>query len=69
MMFSQTLGGALFVAVAQNIFLNDLTLGIQKLIPGFSVKVLYQSTGATSVRQMLGESNPLLPKVLEAYSA
>lgn len=68
-MFAQTLGGALFVAVGQNIFLNDLTKRMAEILPGFSVKMLYQSTGATSIRDVLGVNNPILPKVLSAYSS
>lgn len=66
-MFSQTLGGSLFVAVAQNVFLTKLSAAVQAVIPGFSVSALYQSGGATSVYSLL--SGDLLYRVLDIYSA
>lgn len=66
-MFCQTLGGSLFLAVGQNIFLAKLGSDISKIIPGFDVKALYTCGGATNVAKLL--SGELLIKVLDAYSS
>lgn len=47
MTLSQMLGGAVFVAVAQNVFQNDLVNGIVAAIPGFDSSQLLNE-GATS---------------------
>lgn len=48
-MFWQTLGGAVFIAVAQNVFLNKLSANVSEFIPGFDVKLLF-TTGESLER-------------------
>ncbi|KAK9445110.1 MFS transporter [Metarhizium brunneum] len=64
--FSQTLGGALFICVAQNVFQNKLVSNvadahIQGLDPASVVSV-----GATQIQNMIPKE--FLPVVLEAYN-
>ncbi|KHN94876.1 MFS transporter [Metarhizium album ARSEF 1941] len=64
--FSQTLGGALFICVAQNVFQNKLVSNVagahvQGLDPARVVSV-----GATQIQSMIPKE--LLPVVLEAYN-
>lgn len=42
-MFSQILGGALFIAVGENIFLNELVKNVQAFLPGFDVAGVLES--------------------------
>ncbi|RFU27366.1 hypothetical protein B7463_g8969, partial [Scytalidium lignicola] len=47
--FSQVLGGALFVSVAQNVFQNKLISGLQSSIPSLDPNLVLQA-GATSLK-------------------
>lgn len=55
--FVQTLGGALFISIAQNIFTNKLVDGLAaaapSLDPGFVLRV-----GATSIKKAIEDINP-----------
>ena len=52
MMFSQTLGGAIFISVAQNVFTNKLLSNLREVLPNFdSEKVL--ATGATLIKDVI----------------
>ncbi|KAH8688640.1 MFS transporter [Talaromyces proteolyticus] len=63
--FMQTLGGALFISVAQNIFHNKLLVLLAREAPDVDVgKVV--SAGATGLRAVVDED--ALPAVLDAYS-
>jgi len=64
MFFSQQLGGAIFVSVGQNVFINTL---VKKLsgIPGLDTEVIL-STGATDLRKMVPEE--YLATVLSFYN-
>lgn len=64
-MFSQTLGGAVFVSVAQNVFQNQLLHNIQMYAPGADAARLV-SAGATMLRSVA--HGPLLHQVLIAYN-
>ena len=64
MMFSQTLGGAVFVSVGNNIFDTRFAHNLVK-IPGIDVGSV-ATTGATDLRNMVPAS--LLPQVLVAYN-
>jgi hypothetical protein len=67
MMFSQTLGGALFIAVAQNVFENQLISNIAaSQIPGLDPQEVV-NTGATEIQSVIAPN--LLPAVLKAYNA
>lgn len=64
-MFSQTLGGALFVSVAQNVFTNSLLKNLKSIVPDLSpAEVL--SAGATTLAQVIPKE--YLAGVREAYN-
>lgn len=63
--FSQTLGGAVFVSVGQNVFQNRLVHNLLKDAPGVDVPRIIQA-GATMVRKIVDEKD--LHSVLTAYS-
>lgn len=64
--FSQTLGGALFIAVAQNVFQNQLVSNIAAAnIQGLN-PALVLATGATELKNVFPEK--VLPVVLTAYN-
>ncbi|MCJ1414988.1 hypothetical protein MMC32_001318 [Xylographa parallela] len=65
-LFSQTLGGAIFVSVAQNIFTNKLLSGIITTVPSIDPAFVL-ATGATSLRTAVSSMD--LPGVLLAYNA
>ncbi|KAE9372777.1 MFS general substrate transporter [Stipitochalara longipes BDJ] len=64
-MFSQTLGGALFVSVTQNIFSNLLTQNLMRVAPNVSPSLVV-STGATDLKKVIAKE--FLPGVLDAYN-
>lgn len=64
-MFAQTLGGSVFVSVAQNIFQNELLHNLQRYAPGADI-VKIAGAGATMVRSVV--SGPLLQEVMVAYN-
>ncbi|KAJ7124622.1 major facilitator superfamily transporter [Mycena crocata] len=63
-LFSQTLGGAVFISIAQNVFANKLVSGLAG-VPGVS-PALVLSAGATSLKNAIPEAQ--LPAVLVAYN-
>lgn len=67
-MFFQTLGGALFIAVGQSVFQNGLITGIGKFTQGVPPAAIVGS-GATNMRKVLGELHMLdqLQGVIKAY--
>jgi len=66
--FFQTLGGALFIAVAQTLFQNGLLSGIEKYSPSLPSQ-LFLKSGATQIREILRElgQEDQLENVLRAY--
>jgi EmrB/QacA subfamily drug resistance transporter len=62
--FFQTLGGAVFVSVGQNVFLNKFLTQLGDL-PGVNPNIVI-STGATALKDHVPRE--LLPRVLEAYN-
>ncbi|MCJ1396364.1 MFS sugar transporter [Xylographa bjoerkii] len=64
-LFSQTLGGAIFVSVAQSIFTNKLLSGIIATVPSVD-PALVLATGATSLQSAVSPKD--LPGVLLAYN-
>jgi hypothetical protein len=67
--FFNSLGGALAISIAQNIFVNSLTDNIPVYAPGVDPKIVI-GAGATHVREVLakiGWSN-MLDGVLRAYT-
>ena len=65
MMFGQSLGGSVFVCVAQNVFIQKLVTNLSKVLPSASAEVL-AGVGATDLRQFVPED--LLPTVLVQYN-
>ncbi|KAJ5674172.1 major facilitator superfamily domain-containing protein [Penicillium macrosclerotiorum] len=67
-MFFQTLGGALFIAVGQSVFQNGLIDGIVKYAPEVSPNVIV-GAGATEMRHVLSQTGQLdqLGNVIKAY--
>jgi hypothetical protein len=68
--FFQTLGGALFVAVAQTVFQNGVIRAAKELIPDLD-PLLLLATGATELRDVLTKigRQDELPHVLQVYMA
>lgn len=66
MVFMQTLGGALFVSIAQNVFANKLVQYVEKFAPGFGNPEDILLLGATSVQKTIDPS--VLPGVTQAYN-
>ena len=69
-MFFQTLGGTLFIAIAQTVFQNGLIRGVREFVPGLNPYVLL-SVGATEIRDALASMGMLdqLDGALKAYMA
>lgn len=65
MMFAQTLGGTLFISVAQNIFSNLLIQDLRRAAPNV-VPSIVTMTGATDLRNVIDKK--FLPGVLIAYN-
>lgn len=63
--FMQTLGGALFISVAQNIFTNRLVANLLVKLPTLDPSIVLK-TGATSLKHAVNAD--LLPDVLVAYN-
>ncbi|KAI9717527.1 MAG: hypothetical protein M1812_004668 [Candelaria pacifica] len=63
--FVQTLGGALFIAVAQNVFTTRLLSGLQSAVPDLDPTIVL-STGATNLKTVI--ESKFLPGVLFAYN-
>jgi len=66
MVFMQTLGGALFVSIAQNVFANKLVQYVREYAPGFGDAEHILLLGATSVQKTVDPS--VLPGVTQAYN-
>lgn len=65
-MFAQTLGGALFIAVAENVFENKLVSNVVAAnLPGLSAATVL-NTGATEIQKVI--PTQFLPTVLNAYN-
>ncbi|GAB7357623.1 hypothetical protein MBLNU459_g0122t2 [Dothideomycetes sp. NU459] len=64
-MFSQTLGGALFISVAQNVFTNKLLKNLAQLVPDLNPAIVL-ATGATDLKNVVDPKD--LTGVLTAYN-
>ncbi|KAF1364938.1 MFS transporter [Lizonia empirigonia] len=64
-LFFNSLGGALSISIAQNIFVNTLAKEIPKYVPDFDPQIVAQA-GATNLRQVVPPE--LLPGVLHGYN-
>ncbi len=65
MFFVQLLGGALFIAVAQNVWTTRLVEGLQSAVPDLNPMIVL-STGATNLKTVIDPK--FLPGVLFAYN-
>ncbi|KAF2832023.1 MFS general substrate transporter [Ophiobolus disseminans] len=65
MMFSQTLGGALFISVGQNVFTNQLLKNLRAVVPDLDSGLVLR-TGATELKNAIPEQ--FLSGVLSAYN-
>ncbi|KAK2735067.1 hypothetical protein FQN57_001347 [Myotisia sp. PD_48] len=65
-LFGQQIGGAIFIAVAQNIFTNKLSAGIAD-IPGIDGTTNLVDIGATAIRTMVKDPETL-SRVLQVYN-
>jgi hypothetical protein len=65
MMFSQTLGGALFISVGQNVFTNQLIKNLSAAVPDLNPAIVLQ-TGATELKNAVPAQ--YLAGVLTAYN-
>ncbi|KAG9681907.1 MFS transporter, partial [Aureobasidium melanogenum] len=64
-MFFQTLGGALFISVGQNVFTNKLVSGLKAAVPDLDPAIVLQ-TGATNLKNAI--SAQYRDGVLHAYN-
>ena len=64
-MFSQTLGGAVFISVAQNVFTNRLLTNLKQVVPDLS-PALVLKVGATSLKTAIPKQ--FLGGVQQAYN-
>jgi hypothetical protein len=66
--FFQSLGGSIFISVAQSVFQNGLTTGIDKYTTGINPQ-LFLHSGATLIRPILTEIHreDALEGILQAY--
>lgn len=65
MMFSQTLGGALFISVGQNVFTNQLIKNLNAVVPDLDSSLVL-TVGATELKNAIEAR--FLPGVLTAYN-
>ncbi|KAK4997883.1 MFS sugar transporter [Elasticomyces elasticus] len=65
MMFSQTLGGALFISIGQNVFTNKLLTNLRMVVPDLDPAIVL-ATGATSLQHVIKPQ--FLSGVLSAYN-
>jgi hypothetical protein len=63
--FLQTLGGALFVSIGENVFTNKLSQGLAKYAPEIDPAIVL-STGATSIQSTIAKAD--LKGVTLAYN-
>lgn len=64
-MFFQTLGGALFISVGQNVFTNQLTKNLATVVPDLDPGIV-RSTGATDLKHVIEQK--FISGVLVAYN-
>jgi hypothetical protein len=64
-MFMQTLGGALFISISQNVFANKLVSGLVAKVPGVSPDLVV-NVGATTLRNAVDPQ--YLSAVLDVYN-
>lgn len=65
-LFSQTLGGALLISVASNVFTNRLVSNLYQIVPNLNPLEIV-SVGATNIRNVVPQAS--LAEVLKAYNS
>ncbi|KAK3196968.1 hypothetical protein GRF29_1536g165079 [Pseudopithomyces chartarum] len=65
-MFSQTLGGALFISVGQNVFTNSLLTNLKAVVPDLNPAIVL-AVGATEIKNQIEER--FIDGVLVAYNS
>lgn len=65
MMFTQTLGGALFISVGQNVFTNQLIKNLGTVVPDLDPKIVL-AVGATELKNAIEKR--FLAGVIQAYN-
>lgn len=63
--FAQTMGGAIFISVGQNVLTSNLVKGITQIVTDIDPQSIV-NTGATDLRELVPAE--LLPDVLEVYN-
>ncbi|EEB94659.1 hypothetical protein MPER_06491 [Moniliophthora perniciosa FA553] len=63
--FMQTISGAIFISIAQNVFSNKLASGIAEHVPGLNPEVIL-GAGATSLKYVVPER--LMESVIHVYN-
>ncbi|KAI9749545.1 MAG: MFS sugar transporter [Chaenotheca gracillima] len=63
--FAQTLGGALFISIGQNVWTNELVKGLKQVVPDLDPNLVLQ-VGATSLKDQVPKE--FYPGVLVAYN-
>jgi hypothetical protein len=66
LIFFQTLGGAIMISVAQNVFQNRLVANLEAVFPGLDPSMLLGSTGATNLQDVVPPE--YLTRVLVAFN-
>ncbi|KAF2134247.1 MFS general substrate transporter [Dothidotthia symphoricarpi CBS 119687] len=66
MMFTQMLGGALFISVGQNVFTNQLIKNLARVVPDLDASIVL-TTGATELKHVVPAE--YLSGVLSAYNS
>jgi hypothetical protein len=66
LIFFQTLGGAIMISVAQNVFQNRLVSNLEATFPGLDLSMLLGNTGATNLKDVV--PSEYLPQVLVAFN-
>nr|POF07159.1 efflux pump aflt [Quercus suber] len=64
--FSQTLGGAIFVSVGQNVWTSSLVQGLVELVPGLDPQQIVNA-GATNLKMIVPQAD--LAQVLLVYNS
>jgi hypothetical protein len=66
LIFFQTLGGAIMISVAQNVFQNRHLVNLEAVFPGLDPAALLGDTGATNLKNVVPPE--YLPEVLVAFN-
>lgn len=69
--FARSLGGAIFIAVGENVFSSSIVSGMHERVPDVDPSVILQS-GATDLQNAVGQAAPgqadVLALVLDVYN-